>query len=81
MKKGTYGKCEKCGKREATQTWSQDEMSFIHGMSQQWCEYCVIKTQLAYAREQAKRIPNLEKELKIELLKLEQGDNDQLQRN
>ena len=70
-------KCEKCGKREATQTFAQDEMSFIHGMSSQWCEYCVVKTQLENAREQAKRIPMLENKLKLILLFGEKVD-DQL---
>jgi len=46
-------------------------MSFIHGMSQQWCKYCVIKEQLDFARKQAERVPQLEEELKRELLKTE----------
>ena len=66
--------CEKCGKREATQTFSQDEMSFIHGMYQQWCEYCVVKTQLEFAKEQQDRIPGLLNKL----LNLEMKENDKL---
>jgi hypothetical protein len=64
-------KCQKCKVREGTETYVDDMMSFVHGWSQQWCNYCVITTQLAYAREQAERIPILEKELKLELLKIE----------
>ena len=63
--------CQKCGKREATETFIDDMMSFIHGISYQWCNYCVLTTQLAYAREQVKRIPILEAELKLELLEME----------
>ena len=63
--------CEKCKKREATETYVDSILSYVHGMSHQWCNYCVITTQLAYAREQSKRIPILEKELKLELLKME----------
>jgi hypothetical protein len=63
--------CQKCKKREATETYVDDMMSYIHGLSYQWCNYCVISTQLAYARAQAERIPILEKELKLELLKME----------
>lgn len=69
-------KCQNCGKREATQTFAQDEMSFIHGMTSQWCDYCVVKTQLDNAREQAKRIPILEQKLKLILFKMESVNND-----
>jgi hypothetical protein len=70
-------KCEKCGIREATQIWSTDEMSFIHGISLMWCEYCVVKSQLEYAEKQRDRIP----ELLNRLFNLEVKENDQLQRN
>ena len=63
--------CQKCKKREATETYVDDMMSFIHGWTYQWCNYCVLTTQLAHAREQALRIPILENELKLELLKME----------
>jgi hypothetical protein len=63
--------CQKCNKREATETYIDDMMSFIHGISYQWCNYCVLITQLAYVREQVLRIPILEQELKLELLKIE----------
>ena len=59
--------CQNCNKREATQTYTDDMMSFIHGMSAQWCMYCVLTTQLAFARKQADRIPIIENDLKIEL--------------
>jgi len=56
--------CQNCGLREATQTFAQDEMSFIHGMSSQWCDHCVISTQLDHARRAAARIPELEEALR-----------------
>jgi hypothetical protein len=68
--------CQKCGQREATETWTNDLMSFVHGMSQEWCNYCCIKEQLDFAREQAMRIPQLEELLKRELLKMEQDEKN-----
>jgi hypothetical protein len=56
--------CQSCELREATQSFAQDEMSFIHGMSQQWCDHCVISTQLDFARKSAERIPELEEALR-----------------
>ena len=62
--------CENCGKREATQTWVGEGgvMDLVRGGGSNWCEICCVCAQLKYAKEQAKRIPELEKkfsELKI----------------
>ena len=53
-------KCMKCKKREATKTFvSGGIMGLVHGMYEQWCEICVVETQLKFAREQAELIPFL----------------------
>jgi hypothetical protein len=43
-------------------------------MTSQWCEYCVVKTQLEFAEKQRDRIP----ELLQKLFNLEMVDNDKL---
>lgn len=56
--------CQKCEKREATENWSAGGvMDYIHGFSQKWCKPCVLEEQLKFCREQAARIPGLEREL------------------
>lgn len=52
--------CQKCGIGEGTQTWCESgAIGYVHGLSQQWCDRCVLTTQLAYARERAAAIPEL----------------------
>lgn len=59
------GPCANCGKHEATQRWIGDggSLAYIHGMYSFWCECCVFKEQLRYARERAAAIPELERQL------------------
>ena len=56
--------CDNCHKHEATVEWVGDGgiLDHMHGFYKMWCERCTIKAQLKYAREQAARIPELEKE-------------------
>lgn len=58
-------KCENCGEREATERWvgSGGTLALTHGMSEQWCEVCVLEKQLEHARERAEEIPKLEEKL------------------
>lgn len=69
---GPSKQCQKCGQRQATQVWIGEggTLAFVHGQYQLWCDLCVVQVQLEYARESAKRIPELEKKLE-ELSKLE----------
>ena len=56
--------CEKCQQREATHTWCDDGvLGFVHGVSSQWCERCVVQEQLIHARTMAERVVELEKRL------------------
>ena len=55
--------CYKCGKHEATETYAEDTMSWIHGMSVRWCKGCVLSKQLEVACERAAAIPELVNEL------------------
>ena len=59
--------CEKCKKHTASHIWVGDggAMAFVHGQYEEWCECCIIKTQLASFRLHAKQIPILEKKLLI----------------
>lgn len=60
----SHGECQKCKQRPATETWSADGvMAAIHGIYQFWCKQCVLEEQIAYAKLQASRISELEKEL------------------
>ena len=54
--------CQNCLIRPATLTWGGEggTLALVHGMSVRWCEYCVTEAQLAYARERAAAIPDLE---------------------
>lgn len=66
--------CANCKKRVATQNWVGEGgvFSFVHGLYQEWCEICCITEQLKYAKQQAEKIPELEKKLE-ELTALEIG--------
>lgn len=56
--------CQRCNERPGTETWCDSGvLGFVHGMSAQWCERCVVEEQLAHARKAAARIPELEAEL------------------
>lgn len=56
--------CQKCGEREATQIWCDSGVfGWAHGMGQNWCEICVLETQLEHAKERAAAIPEMEKKL------------------
>ncbi len=54
--------CQKCNQKPGTETWcAEGVMAFVHGMSQQWCKWCVNDEQLAFARKVAATIPELER--------------------
>jgi hypothetical protein len=59
-------KCDHCKKHKATVIWlgSGGMLEYTHGMCEYICICCSLKAQLKYAKEQAERIPELEKELK-----------------
>jgi hypothetical protein len=63
--KGTI--CSNCKKHPATIWWVGDasQMDVNHGARQEpWCGVCEVRAQLQWCKEQAKRIPGLEKKLK-----------------
>jgi hypothetical protein len=57
--------CWRCGAVGPTITWVGESgvVGFIHGMSEQYCERCVVTLQLDYARDLAVKIPALETRL------------------
>ncbi len=57
--------CANCRDRVGTEPWVGEGgvLALIHGMSVLWCRRCVLTAQLAYARAQASRIPDLERDL------------------
>ncbi len=59
------GECVNCHQRPATALWIGEggSLAFAHGHYQSWCEPCVLRAQLNYAKERAKAIPELEREL------------------
>ncbi len=38
-------------------------MLMVHGGGAQWCQVCVVTAQLEHAKERAKAIPDLERQL------------------
>ena len=67
-KRGKEGEpCVNCGKHPGTVKWLGENagaIDLIHGFYQWWCRRCALEAQLAYARKQAARIPDLEAKLK-----------------
>ena len=57
--------CDQCQERPGTEYWIGDAgaLAFAHGFYRRWCRRCVVRAQLAHAREQAALIPALEAEL------------------
>lgn len=56
--------CENCGEREATRQWAEGgALAITHGFIQNWCAVCVLEAQIAYARNAASRLPELEAQL------------------
>lgn len=57
--------CANCGKHVGTVNWGGEEPFFAmsHGFTTLWCKCCVLKVQLSYAENQAKRVKALRKEL------------------
>ena len=65
------GHCLKCGREAETSVYVGDGgmMDVIHGGGQQWCELCIVRGQIAYVRDQAARLPDLEAKLAVLELK------------
>lgn len=59
------GLCRNCRQRPGVKTWlgTGSAMDYIHGGGAWWCERCCLIAQLAYARDAAARIPDLERQL------------------
>lgn len=54
--------CKLCGLRPAEIWWGHSEEAFYRGGLVPACERCCVERQLAFAREAASRIPELEKQ-------------------
>lgn len=63
--------CQNCKEREGTEIWSEGSIAYVHGMYQRWCKVCVLSAQLEHAEKAVARIPELKKQLALELLALE----------
>lgn len=55
--------CQRCRQRPSAVAWG-DPLAQAHGFYQWWCEVCALSEQLKHAREQAKRIPDLQRRLR-----------------
>jgi hypothetical protein len=60
--------CTNCGKHPASTRWVGEgsTLDYLHGSYSWWCSCCAVGAQLAFARKLARRIPRLEREMKIE---------------
>lgn len=54
--------CENCRLRESTGKYvgTGGSLALVHGFYQVWCDHCMLRAQLQYARDEAERIPELE---------------------
>lgn len=59
------GLCQHCRVRRATLDWVGEggTLGHVHGLYERWCEVCATTEQLAYAKRQAARVPELEAKL------------------
>ena len=61
--------CLNCKKHKATERFSESggALDFVHGFYEMWCKCCCLKAQIKHARERARALKGLKKELeKIE---------------
>lgn len=61
------GKCTNCYKHKANNIpWVGEGgmMGYVHGAYSYWCDCCVLKAQVKYARASARRLKGLEIKLK-----------------
>jgi hypothetical protein len=58
--------CQNCSKHPATKWWTGEGgmIGAVHGFYQAWCDRCVVVAQLEHAKAAAKRVKELERELK-----------------
>lgn len=58
--------CQHCNKHKGTQNWVGEGgfLEFSHGMYQVWCQCCILKAQLKYAKKRADQVQILEQKLK-----------------
>lgn len=61
--------CPNCEKREPTTDFSRNMLELTHGHSQKWCEICVVKAKLRFARDCVREIPKLDEKLMKLILK------------
>ncbi len=60
------GKCANCFKHNNNgQPWVGEggTMAYVHGAYTYWCNCCILKAQVKYARQSARQLPRLEKKL------------------
>jgi len=67
-------KCNNCNRERPTKTWVGEgsALDYIHGFHTQWCQVCIVETQIKYAEERRDALPELYKELqdaKVEAIK------------
>jgi hypothetical protein len=69
-------RCDNCGQLGATIKWFGEggTLAFTHGWWKPWCELCALKANLEYAEKQARRIPDLRKQLADRGEELERDD-------
>lgn len=68
---GVYGEtaegktCAHCGKHPAAMPWIGEGgvLEWTHGFYAWWCNCCMLKAQLQFARKQARRVERLEAQL------------------
>ena len=45
--------------------WCESHFAYAHGMFEMWCKRCIVAKQLAFARDRAAAIPDLEQQLLV----------------
>jgi len=57
--------CEKCHRHEATVAFvpTGAALDIAHERYVRWCECCVLRAQVKYLRDAARRLPRVEREL------------------
>ena|SRR5437016_2424084 len=60
------GLCEHCGKHPSTIRWVGvgSSLDLVHGLYEMWCETCVTRAQLEFAKKAAERVSELQVKLR-----------------
>ena len=63
---GKGKKCEVCKRHKATELFSENMLSYIHGQTEELCLCCLVKRQEGYVDQCKENLKILQKRLKEE---------------